>query len=832
MKTTITTICRPILLSCLLLAWSDARAADDPVETLPEHLLHSGICTQDEVQLAEAWVEKITSVDGDPVSADERFENWLGAGLPFSFLYAGKTSHPAADGWELARRGPTREDHAEKRELSWIEPRSGLKVTWQVKRFLKYPAVEWLVTFENTGSEDTQIIENVQSLSLDMSHAPNGKQYTVHGANGGRSMPDDFVPFAVPVPDLEDKTQPSFSLLRQDFEQMQVGRSILGTPLVIGKRTFDHGVGTHSVSRIEIRSPQPIDRFSAWIGVDHNERTGSGAGSVVFSVWADETEVYRSPIMRGGEEPVRLEVDTKGAKLLKLNVDDAGDGPTCDHADWADAAIVIRDRGSVRLDSLAQTPSDRVQLGSTSHSSNNHLPFFNIESPENRGILVGLGWTGQWQAEITRRGAGCHAQAGLRATRFSLRPGEKVRTPRVLLVLWNGKRLHGHNMLRRLLHEQYVPHLDGHPQQPLVSVNVCFTHHGKGGFLEKATEKEVLALVPPFLELGAEALVIDAGWYDCESWVDILRNPDFVYSKTKYPRGFQPIAQPLAQAGADFGLWFPPEAFGSFADPAVAEKFLAYIDTYVRDEGLTMYRQDAGILPTDEDPDRLGIGEMQHIAGLYAMQDELRRRHPALLMEGCCGGGRRIDLESLSRFHWHQKSDRWFDTLSDHSGLCGANLFLPGGVINVPTEVTDDYGAWSSFGGQFCLAWHPLDEDFPTQQAARQVKLYKRVRPFLSGDFYPLSPCSLTKPWLAYQFHRNDLDRGFALVFKRNADEGNVFKFAPRALAPEARYSLTFESSGARADYPGRELAGAIEIAMESTPGAELISYQRQTAGE
>ena len=173
---------------------------------------------------------------------------------------------------------------------------------------------------------------------------------------------------------------------------------------------------------------------------------------------------------------------------------------------------------------------------------------------------------------------------------------------------------------------------------------------------------------------------------------------------------------------------------------------------------------------------------MQHIAGLYEMQDQLRRRYPFLVMEGCCGGGRRIDLESLSRFLWHQKSDSWFHTVSDQSGLCGANFYLPGGVINVPTEATDNFGLWSSFAGQLCLAWHPLDKDFPMELAKRQVKLYKRVRPLLSGDFYPLTECTLEQPWLAYQFHRNDLNQGFALIFKRNGiGRRYVCSLPPRA---------------------------------------------------
>jgi alpha-galactosidase len=459
------------------------------------------------------------------------------------------------------------------------------------------------------------------------------------------------------------------------------------------------------------------------------------------------------------------------------------------------------------------------------YSSNDHLPFFNLETADKRGVLVGLGWTGAWRAEITRRGTDLSARAGIPITRFRLRPGEKVRMPRVLLVFWQGERLHGHNMLRRLLYQHYVAHLPGKAHEPLVSVNLCFTHHGKGGYLEQATEKSVLSLLKPCQDLGVEAFVIDAGWYPCKQWGDIMTSADYSCDPKKYPHGLRPLAEAFQQAGMAFGLWFPPEALGSYGDAKTRARFVDIVDGFVKRDGINMYRQDLGILPSAPEPDRQGVAEMQHIAGLYAMQDELRRRYPAMVMEGCCGGGRRIDLESLGRFLWHQKSDKWFDTLSDHCGLHGANLFLPGGVINVPTEAVDDFGVWSSFGGQLCLAWHPLDKDFPLEKAKKQVALYKSVRKYLSGDFYPLSDASLDAPWLAYQFHRGDLDEGLVLVFRRKPGDDNVFRLVPRALDPDKRYRMRFASSGAELSASGAELVRGKPVALGMAPAAMLVKY-------
>jgi alpha-galactosidase len=661
------------LLLCLVLRIADLGASENPVASLPAHLAESGTPTEGEVALVEGWLKTITPDEAGKPSSQAWLDGWLGAELPFSFSYNGHAFSSDGKAWRFQRGNVQRKADVETQEWSWLHAQTGLKVVWHIKRYLDYPALDTLLTFENTSSKDTSLIEDVQNLDLRLNQTQPGKAYTIHGAHGGRCGLDDFMPFSYAV----------------------------------GSKT--------------------------------------------------------------------------------------------------------------------------VQFGSQPFASNQELPFFNIESPEGRGVLVGLGWTGCWLAQFTGAGTQLEADAGMPKTKFRLHPGEKVRGPRVLLVFWNGQRLHGNNMLRHVLYNHYLPRLpNGKAHEPLVSVNTCFTYHGRGGYLEAVTEKSLLALVHPFLELGVEAYVVDAGYYTCKSWMDINRTKDYSYCKERFPHGFRPISEPLAKAGVVFGLWFSPEAFGNMGDRQAREKFLAVVGDCVNKQGVTMYRQDGGGTPDVAGPDRLGVPEMQQIAGLYEMQDQLHSRYPFMVMEGCCGGGRRIDLESLSRFLWHQKSDSWFKTISDQSGLCGANLYMPGGVINVPTEATDNFGLWSSFAGQLCLAWHPLDKDFPMALATRQVKLYKRVRPLLSGDFYPLTECTLEKPWLAYQFHRNDLNQGFALIFKRTASEGNAFVFAPKGLEPQARYAIRCEGSGLKAIHTGDELAKGIPLTLKKTPEAELVIYERQ----
>jgi hypothetical protein len=417
-------------------------------------------------------------------------------------------------------------------------------------------------------------------------------------------------------------------LIRQDYEPLEFGRSVIKTPLVIGSKRYGRGLGTHSVGHIRVRSPEPMARFSASIGVDHNERTSGGRGSVVFSVWGDGAERFRSEIFRGGDDPQRIDVELGGASVLDLRVGDAGDGPTCDHADWAEAKVVTSGGQSLWLDEMAQTADSRlsrypfsfvyggrhsdellpnwpesrrtetvdddrrrtvtvwtdpetglevewravrfsdypavewllyfentgggdtpviedvesldlvfsdpigektayrlhrtngapsnptdfeprvaaVDRGSTQtlrggggRSSNKDFPFFEIETGE-ASIVAAVGWSGQWLAHLTcRDDRRLHVTAGLERTHFRLRPGERVRSPRTLLLHWIGETLQSNAEFRQLIYRHYAARRDGRRLLPTLYCNTCFTRGG--GWLNEMQRGE-----PDLVDSGVCAL--------------------------------------------------------------------------------------------------------------------------------------------------------------------------------------------------------------------------------------------------------------------------------------------------------------------------------------
>jgi len=124
--------------------------------------------------------------------------------------------------------------------------------------------------------------------------------------------------------------------------------SVNGTPLRIGGQRFKRGIGTHAASRFAIDLKGAALRFRAKVGVD--DEVATAPASVIFRVYADRKKVFESGVLRGGNAPVDVDVDLAGVARLDLIVNDASDSIDYDHADWADAALILKkDAGATAL---------------------------------------------------------------------------------------------------------------------------------------------------------------------------------------------------------------------------------------------------------------------------------------------------------------------------------------------------------------------------------------------------------------------------------------------------------------------------------------------------
>jgi alpha-galactosidase len=125
----------------------------------------------------------------------------------------------------------------------------------------------------------------------------------------------------------------------QGWGQPQADKSVTGQPLSIAGRRFEHGLGTHADGLIRLELKGGAEKFSAFVGVDDD--AGNPSASLSFKITGDGKTLWQTGLMRLGQHAEQVELDIKGIQTLVLAVDSAGNGIDFDHADWADAKLLV-----------------------------------------------------------------------------------------------------------------------------------------------------------------------------------------------------------------------------------------------------------------------------------------------------------------------------------------------------------------------------------------------------------------------------------------------------------------------------------------------------------
>ena len=482
-------------------------------------------------------------------------------------------------------------------------------------------------------------------------------------------------------------------------------------------------------------------------------------------------------------------------------------------------------------------------------------PYFNLQAPDG-GLILAIGWPGQWAASFARDDRdGLRITAGQELTHLSLKPGEEVRTPLIALLFWKGTdAVQAQNLWRRWFLAHNAPRVKGQLPEPIIVGPGDMGDVGEAVFWEKINTLEQS-------DIAWNVCWIDAGWYRCErQWA---RTGTWEMDRELYPRGFKPLSDWLHQRGKKLIVWFEPERIGDpnswlaknhpewllsslldMGNPAARRWWTDYVDRTIVEEGIDIYRQDFNLEPLadwrrNDAPDRQGMTENLHVQGHLAFWDELRRRHPEIWIDCSASGGRRNDLETMRRSLPLRRSD--------YEGRAPDGR---GGDTTVPMQAqTYALAAWLPFYGVFgvvdgpyhtrsCYSpsfgtWVPkaLEMDEAKRvEVKRAFEEVARVGPFMLGDYYPLTPYSLTNnAWIAWQFDRPDLRGGVVQAFRRASCARDSIQVKLRGVKPKARYELVdFDAAGVT-ERSGRDLLeNGITITIKEQPGSAILIYSRK----
>jgi alpha-galactosidase len=279
----------------------------------------------------------------------------------------------------------------------------------------------------------------------------------------------------------------------------------------------------------------------------------------------------------------------------------------------------------------------------------------------------------------------------------------------------------------------------------------------------------------------------------------------------------------------------------NFGNPQVKQWAIEHFDKLIKEQGVDLYREDFNIDPLgywrgNDAPDRQGITENLDVQAHLAYWDELRRRHPDMLIDTCASGGRRNDLESLRRAVPLLRSD--FHGAGDPGSVVrhAANQAHTYGLsLWVPYFGTGEYyNNGYSVRGHFCqgmgIGYNPALMPVDWKRLKKTIADWQAVVPEFYGDYYPLTTYSLSEDvWMAWQFNRPENGTGMVQAFRRMQSRYQSIRVKLQGLDKDAVYTLTNLDLPGTTKMTGRDLSEkGLAITIQEQPGAAIIAYKKR----
>jgi alpha-galactosidase len=466
--------------------------------------------------------------------------------------------------------------------------------------------------------------------------------------------------------------------------------------------------------------------------------------------------------------------------------------------------------------------------------TNGSWPYFNVNWGD-QGLVVVMGWPGQWNVSLERDGAGGLAiRGGQENTHFKLQPGETARTPLIVLQWYAGDWIRGQNVWRRWVVDHNLPRPNG--ELPPTQLVACSSHQ----FAEmiNANEENQKQFIDRYVEEKFPLAYwwMDAGWYVNDgAWTT---TGTWDVDKKRFPNGLRAVTDHGRSKGVKSIVWFEPERVApgtwlynerpqwllkppknpgdqlyderwrllNLGHKEALEWLISHVNGLLDSEGIDLYRQDFNMDPVlywreGEAEDRQGITENHYVSGYLAYWDALLKAHPGLRIDTCSSGGRRLDLETLRRSVPLVRSDYLFEPTGQQAHTYGLSLWLPyhgtgtlvgkSAIGQNTTEGVNEYDFRSHMASSVTACWDMRDKSLNYDKLRRLTGELTKISPFYQGDYYPITPHTLApNEWIAWQFNRPDTGEAVVQAFRRQDDTQAEKLLKLRGLDPNAQYGI------------------------------------------
>ena len=513
--------------------------------------------------------------------------------------------------------------------------------------------------------------------------------------------------------------------------------------------------------------------------------------------------------------------------------------------------------------------------GSTGNEAN---PWFAIdrvgETDESHGpVWFGeLGWSGSWRFTIERTSSDqCQVIGGLNPFDFSYRlaPGESLETPPFFAGFTDA----GLGEASRILHRFQLEHvLPGRPHARLRPV----LYNSWEATEFNVDEAGQMALAEKAARLGAERFVVDDGWFGQRN-NDHAGLGDWYVNPQKFPHGLKPLIDRIHSLGMDFGLWVEPEMVNPDSDlyrkhpdwvmnfpgrprtegrnqlvlnlarDEVKEYVLSSLDRLVTENDIALLKWDYNRnwsepgWPEAPLTDQKKIW-VRYIQNLYEIIDRLRSKHPRLEIEGCSGGGARVDLGMLRRVDqvWPSDNTDALDRQTIQYGFTEAYTphVMMAWVTDVPNGIN---GRVTPLAFRFLVAmtgslgiggnlnkWTDADMSVAT----KMVAFYKQIRATVQdGKLYRLG-APMESNLSAMEYISEDSQQIAVLAFLHSQQFGQSMPLLHlQGLAEDAMYAVSTTDN--KLEDQAEKLSGAylmhhgIQLRLRGDYDASAIKFDR-----
>jgi alpha-galactosidase len=557
--------------------------------------------------------------------------------------------------------------------------------------------------------------------------------------------------------------------------------------------------------------------------------------TVEWTLFFKNTGSVDSPILEDIQAlDLRLARGEKGEFTLHHNV-----GSPCAPNDYQPLVTSLGPKAARRVAAAGGRPT------------NSDMSYFNLEWA-GQGLIVVVGWPGQWAAQFTRDGGrGIHIRAGQELTHFKLHPGEQVRTPLIVLQFWQGDWIRSQNIWRRWMLAHNVPKPGGRLPEP--ELFACSSHfHAE---MTQANEQNQIEWTERFLEekIKIGHRWMDAGWYVNQSgWPN---TGTWEVDTNRFPHGLRAISDHAHAHGIKTIVWFEPERVtpGTWLTENHPEWILGgknggllnlgnlaarawltdHVDRLMTEQGIDLYRQDFNMDPLalwcgNDTDDRQGITEIHHVEGYLAYWDELLRRHPDMFIDSCASGGRRNDLETMRRAIPLWRTDYRCEPVGTQCHTYGISFWIP--LSGTGAADVDRYIFRSNMAPFSNCLWDIRDRKLDYDLMRRLAGEFARIAHYWLGDYHPLTAFTTDRDaWMAWQFDVPETGEGMVQVFRRAESAYTGAQLKLQGLDPTARYALTdLDSPDRPATHLGRELAEqGLTVNITNKPGAVVVIYKK-----